>query len=322
MGTTVFQSLFTTLATLAALTIGAASAHAQNPDEADFPKVVIKTSKLADNFYTLEGTGPVPRGTFVEGGGVGTIGVLTGPEGVLMVDAMFGALHDKIVTAVKGVTDQPIRFLINTHVHGDHTNGNEGFARMGVVIFARTEVRDRLAHPVGPNGATRQPPPPPALPVVTYSGPVTFHLNGEDVDLIHVPRAHTDGDTFVRFRRADVIMAGDVYRSIQFPNIARDLGGSLDGLLDGLALLIGLAGPNTKIVPGHGPTVDRTAVVAHRDMIVAVRDRVARLIQQGKTQSEVIAAKPAADYAAKIPQTETNEDRFVGAVYADLKGGR
>jgi cyclase len=148
---------------------------------------------------------------------------------------------------------------------------------------------------------------------------MTLHMNGEDIQLIAVPVAHTDGDTMVKFPTADVIMTGDFYRSIQFPNIDRANGGSLPGLVDALNAVIANAGPNTKIVPGHGPVVDRAAVTAHRDMVVAVRDKVNVLVREGKTQEQVVAAKPTADFDAKVQQPGTTGDRFVGQLYAELK---
>jgi cyclase len=272
--------------------------------------VGIKTTKLTSNFYTLEGAG-------------GMIGVFTGPDGVLMVDAQYPQLTDKLVAAIKQISSGPIRFLVNTHVHADHTSGDANFAKLGAVIFAREELRNRLIHPAPQaNGAPGVPAPPGGLPVVTYTGRVHWHMNGDDVQLIPIPRAHTDGDTLVRFPGQDVIMCGDFYRSIGYPNIDRANGGSLNGMLAGLGELAGMAGPNTKIIPGHGPMVDRTAVVAHRDMILAIRDRISKLIDQGKTQDEVIAAKPTADFDAKISQPGTSADRFVGQVYAELKAAK
>lgn len=288
--------------------IAAASARAQAPD---FSKVEIKTSKVADNFYTLEGQG-------------GTIGVLAGPQGVLMVDTQFAPLSDKIAAAVKQISPNPIRFVINTHVHGDHTGGNVNFGKMGATIFARDELRDRLINPApGPNGQPGTPTPEVGLPVVTYEGKVTIHLDGETVDLIPIRKAHTDGDTMVYFHNADVLMTGDFYRSIGYPNIDRANGGSLDGMLTGLAQVVALAGPNTKIIPGHGPTVDRTAVQAHRDVILGIRNEVAKLMQQGKTSDEIVAMHPTAAFDAKVPPAapngERNGDRFVGQLYAELK---
>jgi len=282
----------------------AATVYAQAPP--DFSKVEIKTTKVTNNFYTLEGQG-------------GTIGILIGPDGIFMVDAQFAPLSQKIAAAIHQISDKPIRFMVNTHVHGDHTGGNENFAKMGATIFARDELRWRLAHPSpGANGAPGVAAPAVALPVVTYEGPVTFHMDGEDVRLIPIHRAHTDGDTLVYFPNNDVLMTGDYYRSIQFPNIDRVNGGSLDGMIEGLGLTIGTAGPNTKIIPGHGPTVDRAAVIAHRDMILAIRDKVNALVQQGKTVDEVLAAKPTSDFDS-IPNASTTSERFVRQLYAELK---
>jgi glyoxylase-like metal-dependent hydrolase (beta-lactamase superfamily II) len=281
-----------------------ASAQAQQ----DFSQVQIKTTKVANNFYTLEGQG-------------GTIGVLTGPDGVLMVDAQFAPLTDKIVAAIKQVSDGRIRLLINTHVHGDHTGGNENLGKMGVTILARENLRARLVKPnPGANGQPGTPAPAAALPVVTYDAPLTIHMDGEDVRVIPVPVAHTDGDTMVFFPNADVLMTGDFYRSTGYPNIDRANGGSLNGMLAGLNAVITLAGANTKIIPGHGATVSKAEVAAHRDMIVALRDKVAPLVRQNKTQDEVVAAKLTADWDAKVTgATAMTADRFVGQLYQEIK---
>jgi len=284
-----------------------AQAPAAAPAPPDFTKVEIKTTKLADNFYVLEGQG-------------GAIGVLPGPDGVFMVDSQFAPLSEKIAAAIKQISDKPIKFLVNTHVHGDHTGGNENFGKMGVTILARPQLRDRLEHPnPGANGQPGVPTPPAGLPVITYDAPLTLQLNGEEIHLIPAPKAHTDGDTFVQFVKANVIMTGDFYRSIQYPNIDRTNGGSLPGLVDALNAVIKAAGPATKIVPGHGPVVDRAAVTAHRDMVIAIRDKVAKLVKEGKTQEQVVAAKPTADYDAKVQQPGTTAARFVGQLYAELK---
>jgi cyclase len=293
------------LAVFAALFGSAALTYAQTPP--DFSKVEIKTTKVADNFYTLEGQG-------------GTIGVLAGPDGVFLVDTQFAPLTAKIVAAVKQISPNPIRFVVNTHVHPDHTGGNENLGKMGAVIFAREELRGRLMNPnPAANGTPVPPAPAAALPVITYRGRVTFHMDGEEVELIPIQRAHTDGDTLVYFHNANVLMTGDFYRSIGYPNIDRANGGSLNGMIDGLGVVIGMAGPNTKIIPGHGATVDRAAVIAHRDMILGVRDRVEQLVKQGKTPEEVVAAHPTSEFDAKVPPVQGTTDRFVGQLYAELK---
>ena len=287
-------------AVLAAVWLAAASVYAQAPD---FSKVEIKTTKITNNFYTLEGQG-------------GTIGALVGPDGVFLVDTQFAPLTEKLVAAIKQISDGRIRFVVNTHQHGDHTGGNGNFAKLGVVVMARDELRAGLAK-------ANQPPPAAALPMVTYRGPVTVHMNGEEVQLIPVPVAHTNGDTMVRFAAADVLMTGDFYRSVGYPNIDRNNGGSLKGMVEGLNAVIQAAGPNTKIIPGHGPIVDKTGVAAHRDMIMALRDRVAQSIQQGKTVEEATAAKLTSDYDTRLPgATPMTADRFVGQLYAELKGTR
>jgi cyclase len=295
------------LSVLAALTL-IGNAMGQAP--VDYSKVQIETVKLAPNFYVLNGQG-------------GAIGVLTGPDGVLMVDSQFAPLTEKIVAAIKQVSNQPIKFLINTHVHPDHTGGNENLGKMGVTIFAREELRNRLAHPApGANGAPGTPAPAAALPVITYSSPLTFHMDGEDVQAIPIPKAHTDGDTLVYFPNANVIMIGDYFRSLGYPNIDRANGGSLPGMLAGIDTAIKLCNATTKVVPGHGEITDRNGLTAHRDMIIAIRDKIAPMVSQGKTLQEVVAAKPTADYDAKVPGVGTTGERFIGQVYAELKAGK
>lgn len=291
----------------AAIALGASLA-ASAQQQVDYSKVEIKTTKLADDFYTLEGQG-------------GTISVLTGPDGVLLVDSQFAPLTDKIVAAIRKITDKPIRYLIDTHVHGDHTGGNENFAKLGVTILSRDQLRDRLAHPnPPPDGTTPKPAVAQALPAITYDGPVTLHFNGEDVRLLPVRNAHTDGDTLVVFTRHDILAVGDYYRSVGYPFVDLSNGGSLNGILDGLGATIGRAGPATKVIPGHGPIADRNGLTSQRDLILTVRDRVAKLVEQGKTLDEVIAAKPTADLDAQIPQaTPAQSERFIKWVYAEVK---
>jgi len=282
---------------------------AQAQQQIDFNKVEIKTTKIADDFYTLEGQG-------------GTISVLTGSDGVLLVDSQFAPLTDKLVAAIKNISDKPIRFLIDTHVHGDHTGGNENFAKLGVTIFARDQLRTRLAHPnPAADGTPGKPAPALALPVVTYDGPVSIHLDGEDVHLWPIRNAHTDGDTLVSFPNHDILAVGDYFRSVGYPVVDIKNGGSLTGILDGLGATIDRAGPNTKIIPGHGPISDRNGLIAQRDLIVAVRDKVAALVAQNKTIEEVIATKPTADFDARIPQSAQTSDRFVKWLYAEIKTG-
>ena len=299
------SKLQVSLFALAAMMAVASGANAQQAT--DYSKVEIKTIKLSDNLYELEGAG-------------GNISVLTGPEGVLVVDSQFAPLSDKLFAAIKTISDKPIRFLVNTHVHGDHTGGNENFAKQGALIFSRDQLRTRLQHPSPAlDGTPGKPAPALALPVVTYDGPVTIHLNGANVRLIPIRNAHTDGDTLVSFPEQDVLAVGDYFRSVGYPIADLVNGGSLKGLLDGLGSTIGRAGPATKIIPGHGPSTDRAAVIAQRDLILAVRDKVAVLVEQNKTLEEVIAAKPTADFDAQVPQGAQNVERFVKWLYTEVK---
>jgi cyclase len=272
----------------------------------DFSKVEIKATQVAKDFYTLEGQG-------------GTIGVLVGPDGVFMVDTQFAPLSDKIAAAIARITPRKVRWVVNTHVHGDHTGGNENFGRMGAQIIAREELRSRLMHPLpGQNGQPVAPTAAIGLPTVTYGNRMLLHVGEQEVQLVAVPRAHTDGDTMVWFPGLDAVMTGDFYRAVGFPNVDLRNGGSLQGLIDGLGQVIGRAGPNTKIIPGHGPMVDRAAVIAHRDMVLAVRARVATLIAQGRSEDEVVAARPTADQDVRVTQPDTSAERFVRQVYAEL----
>jgi glyoxylase-like metal-dependent hydrolase (beta-lactamase superfamily II) len=213
---------------------------------------------------------------------------------------------------------------VNTHVHGDHTGGNENFAKLGVTILGRPNLRNEQLKPRPAPGNGQVPPvaPPGALPVVLYDSPTTVYLDGETVRLIPLPPAHTDGDTAVKFEQADVLMTGDVYRSAGFPAAAVTNGGSVLGTIDALTQLVALAGPNTKVVPGHGPVADRAALVFHRDMAVTVRDRVAKALQEGKSAADIRASKPTADFEQKVGGPANFIGQFVDGLIAELSARR
>ena len=213
--------------------------------------------------------------------------------------------------------------LVELNCETDFVGKDENFAKLGATLLGRDQLRWRLAHPVAAaNGTPGVPATAAALPAITYDGPVTLHLNGEAVKLIPLRNAHTDGDTLVQFVNRDILAAGDVYRSVGYPYADLNNGGSLAGLINALGLVIANSSPNTRIVPGHGPVTDRAAVIAHRDILLAVRDRIAVLVEQGKTVEEVIAAKPTADFDSRVPQAAQGAERFVKWVYAELKAGR
>lgn len=259
----------------------------------DFSAVQIIPHHVAGSVYYLEGQG-------------GNIGLSVGTDGVVMIDDQFAPLTDRIVAAIKQLNSGEIRFLINTHVHGDHTGGNQNMGKLGVVILARDQIRVRLSAQA----------PAAALPMLTYSEAITIHLNGEEVHAFPVPPAHTDGDTYIHFRDSDVIHAGDVFRTTAFPIIDTNNGGTLDGTLQALGILIGSAGPNTKIIPGHGGVSGRADVIGFRDMVLDVQARVAALVAQDMSYAQVAAANPTAAYNDRYG----DPDRFLRAVYTELGG--
>ena len=259
----------------------------------DFSSVEIIPHHVAGSVYYLEGRG-------------GNIGLSIGEDGIIMIDDQFAPLTEKIVAAIRSLSDGEIRFLINTHVHGDHTGGNENLGNMGVLILARDEIRVRLT----------QQAPAAALPVLTYSDAITIHLNGEEVYAFPVPPAHTDGDTFIHFKDSDVVHTGDVFRTTAFPVIDTNNGGTLKGTLEALGRLIGVAGPNTKILPGHGVVSNREDVIGFRDMVLDVSGQVEELLVRNMSYEQVAAADPTSAYNAQYG----DPDRFLRALYTELGG--
>lgn len=234
-------------------------------------------------------------------GGGGNIGAQIGEDGVLLVDSLFAPLADRVVSAVGEVTDEEIRFLINTHIHIDHVGGNGPLAERGVLIFAHEQTRVRFLEERSRfprNGGTFVPQQPEsAQPVVTFNDQMSFHVNGEDVVAFKVPDAHTDGDVFVYFPESDVLHLGDVYRTTSYPIIDVYNGGSLRGTIAALDRAIDLAGPNTRVIPGHGMEImGRQDLIEFRDMILEIQGRVLTLIREGKKLDEVVAANVTADY--------------------------
>jgi len=269
--------------------------------------VRIRTVPVADGVYMLMGAG-------------GNIGVSAGASGVVLIDDQFAPLSDKIKAAVAAINSGPIRFLLNTHWHGDHTGGNENFAKDGVVIVAHENVRHRMSVEqfVATLNRTVPPSPEAALPIVTFTDAVNFYLNGDSISAFHVAPAHTDGDVVIYFRRANVVHMGDTYWNGRYPLIDLSSGGSVDGMVAAMDRVLAMTDENTKYIPGHGELSGRAAVTALRDMLATVRDRVRKLVRQGKTLAQVKAAKPSAEFDAAWGGGYINPDRFVETLYDDL----
>lgn len=274
----------------------------------DYSKVEIKTVKLTDSLYVLFGAG-------------GNIAISVGVDGVFMIDDQFAPLSDKIRVAVKQITAQPVGYVLNTHWHGDHTGGNENFGKTGAVLVAHENVRKRLSKGQMMEFFNRQVPPAPhgALPVITFTRDLIFHLNGERMLVTHVDPAHTDGDSIVYFEKANVIHMGDVYFNKMYPFIDNGSGGSVDGVIRAVAQVLKKADRDTRIIPGHGPLSDVAELMAYHDMLVAIRDQVRTLKKGGATLEAVIAAKPTAAFDEKLGGGFIKPDKFAEIVYQSLQ---
>ena len=268
----------------------------------DFARLDIQTVKVTDGLYVLMG-GPAQ----------GNIAVSVGSDGLFLVDSMYAQMHQKIMDALARIGPQPIRYIVNTHLHGDHTAGNEAMARLGAVIVSHENMRSRMA-------ATRNnPPPAAALPALTYTDAVTLRFNGEEIQIFHPEPAHTDGDSIIYFKRANVMHVGDVPASLRYPNIGVDDGGSVDGMMAAGRLVMKVANAQTKIIPGHlGPIVGFKEIEQQLVMFTAVRERVLTAIRAGRTLEQVVASKPTKDFDEGRLGGAITPDRFVALVYTDL----
>jgi glyoxylase-like metal-dependent hydrolase (beta-lactamase superfamily II) len=296
--------LRTTLAALAATTLLAGTAMAQQP--VDWDKIQIKTTDLGNKTYMLEGQG-------------GNITVAVGTDGIIMVDTQFAPLSDKIKAAVKAISPLPIKYIINTHFHGDHTGGDANFQKDGAIVIAQDNIRVRLLAGTT-NGTTGNKTPPvagDAIPKETYSGGTkTIEVGGRKAVLTHVYNAHTDGDTWVYFPDANVIATGDVmnnlhrYQQVDFAN-----GGDIRGMIRASNDWLKLANDDTKVVVGHGPLANKASVAAYNEMVKTARERIEKLVKEGKTEAEVVAAKPLADLDKTWAANDQGAANFVKQVY-------
>jgi glyoxylase-like metal-dependent hydrolase (beta-lactamase superfamily II) len=272
----------------------------------DFEKVEIGTQHVVGGIYMLDGAG-------------GNIGVSTGDDGVFLIDDQFAPLTEKIRGAVREISDKPIRFVLNTHWHFDHTGGNENLGKAGAVILAHDNVRRRMSVDQLIEIIDTEVPasPPAALPVVTFNDTVTLHINGDTVRVLHVPNAHTDGDALVHFQKANVLHMGDVFFSGMYPFIDVGAGGSLDGMIEACGVALELANDETLMIPGHGPLSSRGDLIAYRNMLKGVRDVMAPLVRMGKSLEQIREADALAPFN-EMWGKGFSPDLFLEAVYRDL----
>jgi cyclase len=285
-------------------TLFAAPALAQ---QQDFSKVEIKAEKLSATTYMLTGAG-------------GNLGLSVGEDAVFLVDDQFAPLTTRIEAAIAKLTAKPIRFVINTHWHFDHTGGNENLGKAGALIVAHENVRKRMSTDqfieflnMKIKTEARS-----ALPVVTFTRDVTFHLNGDEIHVLHVANAHTDGDALVHFRGSDVVHMGDVYFNEMYPFIDTSSGGTIDGVIAAVDRALELTGDNTRIIPGHGALATRADLKAYRDMLATVSARIRDGVRSGRKLEEVVASKPTAEFDAVWGKSFLKPDRFVEMLYRNL----
>ncbi len=276
--------------------------------EDKFAGVEIKTHQVVPGIYMLVGKG-------------GNIGVSAGADGVFMIDDQFAPLTDRITAAVAALSDQPIRFLVNTHWHGDHTGGNENLGNQGVLIVAHDNVYVRMSGDTEIAAFNTVVPASPkvALPVITFNDNVTFRLNGEEISVVHYRNSHTDGDSVIHFRNANVIHTGDIWFNGFYPFIDVSSAGSIDGIISSVKTLLALTDDNTRIIPGHGSLSDKQGLQGYLEMLETVRDRMNKLIAEGISLEEIIELKPNADYDAALGNGFINPEQFLRILYSDLK---
>lgn len=276
-------------------------------DQQDFESVEISTTRIADGLHLLVGRG-------------GNIAVVSGEDGVLLVDDQFAPLEKKIRDAVVAIDEGPIRFVVNTHWHWDHTGGNEAFAGGGALVVAHEAVRTRMSTPQRLEIFDRDvdPSPQTALPVLTFSRDTALHLNGMTLRIEHLPGAHTDGDAIVWFEGRGAVHMGDIYFAGRYPFIDTASGGSVAGMIAAATSVIDRIDAHAVVIPGHGPLSDRDGLTKYRDMLKRVSERIAAAIASGTSEDEVVAAAPSAEFDASYGNGSIKAELFVRMIYRDL----
>ncbi|HEX6048868.1 MAG TPA: MBL fold metallo-hydrolase [Gemmatimonadaceae bacterium] len=269
-----------------------------------FDSVQVRTQHVAGGVHMLAGAG-------------GNVGLVVGDDAVFVVDDQFAPLTPKILAAIRTVTPSPVKFVLNTHWHFDHTGGNENMGKVGALLVAHDNVRRRMSTDQFIEALNRREPASPrsALPVVTFTENIAFHLNGDSVVAMHVPPAHTDGDAIVFFTRANVVHMGDIFVSAGFPFVDRSSGGSIHGIIGAAAKVLGMTSTATKVIPGHGPLADRARLQAYHDMLVVMRDRMRREVAAGRTVEQVLASNITAEYDKEWP---SGRERFLRILHQEL----
>lgn len=273
----------------------------------DTSEVEIKTIPVADNLYMLEGAG-------------GNIGLFVGEDGAFVIDDQYAPMAPKITAAIKKITEKPVEFVVNTHWHGDHTGGNEAMGQAGAIIVAHDNVRKRLASGGEIQAFKMQIPPAPkaALPVITFDDEISFHWNGDRLEVFHPEPAHTDGDAAIYFSERNVLHAGDIFFNGFYPFIDPSSGGSARGMIAAVDELLAIVNEETKIIPGHGPLGTRSDLVAYKAMLETAVDAIATLKDKGMSMEEVVAKKPTAALDEKWGNGFLEPDVWVKIVYQTL----
>ncbi len=290
------------LVTLLVVMICISIANAQSR----FDDVVIKTNKVTENIYMLEGSG-------------GNIGVFVGDDGVFMIDDQYAPLSEKIKAAIAELSDKPVKYLVNTHWHGDHAGGNENFGKDGATIIAHENVRKRLSTDQHSKAFNRTTPAAPSVawPVITFAEDMNLHINGQQVMLIHVHYAHTDGDTFVWFPDSNVLHMGDCFFKDRFPYIDLGSGGSVSGALRAIEAAMMLTDADTQIIPGHGTMAAKSDLLSYYQMLSTMYDRVKKEMVAGKSVDEIKSAGLTDDYA-EWGTGFINEERIIDIIWTDI----